>query len=404
LKNNSPEQLHIARRVLVPLFIVAVPIAAMVAFVLYHRQAQRATNTIRQSSPVSFGADTWPTVRGDAQLTGTASGHLPSKLKLVWHFQTDGAIKAPPVVADGRVFAASMDRHLYAIDAATGKQLWRFKADDELEAGPLFHEGHVFIGSNNGTFYALEGDSGKTLWTFEADGKIAGAANLATGDAAAVIVFGSYDNHLYGLDARTGGLLFKHAASSYINGTPAVIGQSAAFGSCDGFLYRVPLTEGAEAVKIDAGSYIAASGAASGSVVYVGTYEGQFLAAETDSGRVLWSFDNTTGDAFFSSPAVDEKSVVVGCRDQKLYCFERETGKVRWTFEASDRFDSSPLVAGGTVAVGNDDGRLYLLDLETGRELFSYTLGSAVASSPAAAQNRLFIGCDNGFLYAFEGQ
>lgn len=402
LKKSSLSQIHLVRRVLVPFFIVAVPVAAMIAFVLYYRQAKPAAADTERPPSAAFGADNWPVVRADAQLTGTAPGNLPSKLKLAWRFQAKGSIKSAPVVADGRVFVASMDKHLYALEAANGRKLWAFEADDELEAGPLFQAGRVFVGSNSGTFYALEAASGKTLWTFEAGGQIAGAANAATTDAGAVIVFGSYDNNLYGLDAQTGRLHVKHSADSYINGTPAIMEQSAVFGSCDGFLYRVPLAAEAEAVKIDAGSYIAASPAAEGPTAYVGTYEGLFFAADTQTAQILWSFDNKTGDAFFASPAVSADSVVVGCRDQKLYCFQRDSGKVRWTFEAQDRFDSSPVISGDLIAVGNDDGRLYLVDLRTGRQLFSYTLGSPVAASPAIAQNRLFIGCDSGLFCAFE--
>jgi eukaryotic-like serine/threonine-protein kinase len=401
LNRNSLDQIHLVRRVLVPFFIMAVPVAAMIAFVLYYKQAKPSAGTEAPPQASVFGADAWPTVRADAQLTGTAPGNLPARLKLAWRFETKGAIKAAPVVADGRVFAASTDKHLYALDAANGTELWRFEADDELEAGALFHAGVVYIGSNGGTFYALEAGSGKMLWTFEAGGKIAGAANAATTESQTVIVFGSWDNNLYGLDAGTGVPLFKHPAASYINSTPAVIGPSAVFGSCDGFLYRVALAEGAESGKVDAGSYIAASPAGRGTVAYVGTYEGLFFAADIDTAGLLWSFDNKTRDAFVSSPAVTDDCVVVGCRDNKLYCFERSTGQVRWTFEASEWFESSPVICGGTVAVGNDDGRLYLVDLQTGREVFSYTLGSPVASSAAIAQNRLFIGCDNGLLFAF---
>jgi outer membrane protein assembly factor BamB len=402
LKKNSLNQIHLIRRVLVPFFIVAVPIAAMIAFVLYHRQAAPAAVITDRTPTDNFGADTWPIGRGDAQLTGLAAGRLPSTLKLAWRFPTGGAIKAAPVVAEGRVFAASTDKHLYALAASDGKELWRFETRHKLEAGPLVHAGRVYVGSSSGLFYALEAATGKMLWTFKAGGQIAGAANAGMTDGRTVIVFGSYDNHLYGLDAETGEPVFKHSADSYINGSPALIEQSAVFGSCDGFLYRVPLADGAEAVKIDAGSYIAASCAGAGAVAYVGTYEGLFFAADTRTQEILWSFDNTTGDAFFSSPAVNADSVVVGCRDQKLYCFHRDSGKVRWTFEAGDRFDSSPVICGDKIAVGNDDGRLYLIDLQTGGELFSYTLGSPVASSPAIAQNTLFIGCDNGMLYAFE--
>jgi outer membrane protein assembly factor BamB len=84
-----------------------------------------------------------------------------------------------------------------------------------------------------------------------------------------------------------------------------------------------------------------------------------------------------------------------------VYCFDRSTGKKRWTFSAQESFDSSPVICGDKVAIGCDDGRLYLLDIATGNEVFSYTLGSPILSSAAIVQNHLLIGCDNGIVYAF---
>ncbi|MFZ9010843.1 MAG: hypothetical protein ACO20W_03000 [Anaerohalosphaeraceae bacterium] len=62
-----------------------------------------------------------------------------------------------------------------------------------------------------------------------------GSANLAIAPESnrTVVLFGSYDNNLYCLEAQTGNLVFKHPAQSYINGAIAVADNVAVFGSCD---------------------------------------------------------------------------------------------------------------------------------------------------------------------------
>jgi outer membrane protein assembly factor BamB len=398
-KNN-----HLLRRTLMPLLIVALPIAAMVAYIFYYKLAHRPVSPALQSlsEPVSFGLDNWPVFRGNAALTGQADGTLPQKLSLKWTFQAKDAVRSAPIIAQDKVFVSSMDKHLYAIDLATGKQVWKFQADDELEAAPLYHDDSLYVGSANGAFYSVNAHTGQQQWVYEVGGKIVGAANIAEYPKThgCVVVFGSYDNNLYALEAETGELVFKHPAESYINGSIAVADNAAVFGSCDANIYWVPIADPNAAVTINAGSYVATNPAVDDGVIYAGSYEGVFLAADVKTQKILWQFDESE-DAFLSSPAVNNEVVVVGCRDRNVYCLDRFTGKKRWAFSAQDNFDSSPVICGDKVAIGCDDGRLYLLDIQTGKEIFSYTLGSPILSSPAIAQSHLIIGCDNGTVYAF---
>ncbi len=392
-------------RTVVPLLILAVPVAAMIAWVLYHQKAQlNAPPPQAAAQAVSFGGENWTVFRGDAELTGQAAGDLPDKLKLAWKFQTEGEIVAAPVIAEGTAFVSSADKHLYAIQLQTGKEKWRFEADDELHASPLYFENTIYIGSGSGTFYAIDAETGQAKWTFKDAGEISGSANIAPEPAGGrtVVVFGSYDNNLYCL-TPDGKLSQQYPADNYINGAVAVAGTTAFFGSCDAMLYQVSIGDPNGTRTLDTGSYVAANPAIDDGVVYVGNYEGKFLAADIATQKILWSYDETE-DAFFSSPAVNDTVVIVGCRDKKLYCFDKTNGEIRWTFLAGDNFDSSPVICGSKVVAGNDDGRLYIIDIQTGNEVFSYTLGSPIISSAAIAQNRLLIGADNGILYAFTAE
>ena len=298
-----------------------------------------------------------------------------------------------------------MDKHLYAIDLTTGKQIWKFQADDELEAAPLHYDGSLYVGSVNGTFYSLDAQTGQQKWVYEVGGKIIGSANIVEDlkTYGSVVMFGSYDNNLYGLEAETGRLILEYPAKSYINGSIAVADNAAVFGSCDANIYQVPIADPNAVKTIDAGSYVATNPAIHNGIIYAGSYEGTFLAADAKTQKTLWRFDESE-DAFLSAPAVNDAVVVVGCRDRNVYCLDRVMGKKLWVFSAQDNFDSSPVICGDTVTIGCDDGRLYLLDIATGAEVFSYTLGSPVVSSPAIAKNHLIIGCDNGAVYAFIGK
>lgn len=389
-------------RALVPFFIIALPIAAMIAWILYHRQPAVHPQRPAAAQQVSFGDESWPVFRGNPQLTALAAGNLPDTLKLAWKFQAGSDLVATPVIADGTAYISSLDKHLYAVDLKTGTEKWQFEADDELQASPLVVGGTVYVGTSGGTLYAIDAQTARPKWTFKDAGEITGAANVAA-DAAGrtLIVFGSYDNNLYCLNAADGSLVFQHPAENYINGAVAVADNTAFFGSCDNRVYQVPLNDPNATKTLETGSYVAANPAIDNGVVYVGNYEGTFLAADVATRKIRWSYEQKSQAPFFSSPAVNDDVVIVGCRDKNLYCFDKASGQVRWTFPAGDDFDSSPVICGGNVAVGNNDGRLYVININSGTEVFSYTLGSSVTASPAIADNMLLIGADNGTLYAF---
>ena len=114
-RDTQMENRHLLRRTLMPLLIVALPISAMIAYILYYKQAQRRSALVSLSvtEPVSFGDANWPIFRGDTALTGRATGSLPESLALKWKFQTADAVRSAPIVVDDKVFASSMDKHLY---------------------------------------------------------------------------------------------------------------------------------------------------------------------------------------------------------------------------------------------------------------------------------------------------
>ena len=61
----------------------------------------------------------------------TVDGHT------AWPVPISQKITAAPVVTGDVVYAACWDRRLYALDAATGKELWRYEVERHIEVAPL---------------------------------------------------------------------------------------------------------------------------------------------------------------------------------------------------------------------------------------------------------------------------
>ena len=56
-----------------------------------------------------------------------AKAKLPEQLEVRWEYKTGDAVEGAPAIAGGVVYVASFDKHLHAIDLATGKAKWKVK-------------------------------------------------------------------------------------------------------------------------------------------------------------------------------------------------------------------------------------------------------------------------------------
>lgn len=336
--------------------------------------------------------------RGDPALTGVTTNALPSQLALRWTFKTGDSIKSSPVICGERVFIGSDDGKLYALSLKTGGLAWSFTTSNAVEAAPLVLDGAVFIGSTDDNLYALNAATGALKWKYATDAKIPGAANyFRTGNAARILV-GSHDNKLHCLDAATGKPVWTFDTSNYINGAPAVGDGKIVFGGCDGLLHVLDFA-GKELAAIEAGAYVPGSAAIAGGQAFAGHYGSEVICADLTRTNVLWQYKGR--DAFFSSPAVTDKLVVIGGRDKRLHCLDRATGKLLWAFQTRDEVDCSPVVSGDKVIFGSGDGRLYLVSLADGKQLWSYDIGKPITGSPAIAGGLVVIGAEDGVVYAF---
>ncbi len=81
--------------------------------------------TLAGGAVPAFAGSTWPVYNSNAQRTGndtTEPALLPATK--AWTRQLDGAVYAQPLVLDGRVYAATQNDTVYALDAHDGAILW----------------------------------------------------------------------------------------------------------------------------------------------------------------------------------------------------------------------------------------------------------------------------------------
>jgi outer membrane protein assembly factor BamB len=341
---------------------------------------------------VSQSAD-WPLFHGNAEQTGYTQSKLPDRLDVLWKFKTEDSFENAVAVADGVVFAANMDEHLYAIDLAKGTQKWKYKGGP-FKAAPVFRAGVVYAGDLDGNFHAVDAARGTKKWSFEAGAEI-GGANFHGDD----LLVASHDENLYCLD-RDGKQRWKFKTDGPIYGAVAVAQGKTFLVGCDSQMHVLDVAAGKEERAVDLDGQTGATAAVLGDQLYIGTMRNEVKAIDWKKGDVLWTYKpGRTAQAFFSSPAVTEQYVVIGGRDNKVHCIDRKTGAAVWAFDTAGRVDSSPVIAGSRVVVGSLDGNLYVLDLASGKKVQSVQLDGPVAASPVVVDGKVLIASQKGTLY-----
>jgi len=129
----------------------------------------------------SAQAGDWPMWRRDAGRSAASAEELPRKLHLQWvreYPRLRPTWKDPinqdrmpfdrsyePVAAGGRVFLGfnSSDK-MVALDLATGSEEWSFYSDGPVRLPPVVWEGKLYFVSDDGYLYCLDTETGSLLW------------------------------------------------------------------------------------------------------------------------------------------------------------------------------------------------------------------------------------------------
>ncbi len=103
--------------------------------------------------------------------------HNVQTLGFAWQYDlaTRRGQEATPIVIDGTMYTSGTWGYVYALDAATGRELWKFDPHvngqqgrnpccDIVNRGVAVRDGRVYVASLDGVLHALDGATGHELW------------------------------------------------------------------------------------------------------------------------------------------------------------------------------------------------------------------------------------------------
>ncbi|MFP4360744.1 MAG: PQQ-binding-like beta-propeller repeat protein [Alphaproteobacteria bacterium] len=374
---------------------------------------------------------TWPQRGGDAthHVGHLALAEAPQRRWSADLGAGNGAtsrIVSPPVVDDGRVFAADARARVQAFDLASGERLWRrdfeLASDRRLGAGVAASGGGVFVATARGEVAALDAASGEVVWSTELAAPVRAAPTLA----GRYVVVLTADNQTFALDAVDGTVVWTHQGfaepSALLGGpSPAATGGLTIVPYSSGEVFGLVLETG-ESVWLDAVQRprrTAAVGTIAdiqaspviepGGRVIVAGHGGEIAAIAADSGDRVW--DQRLAAA--EMPWVAGGEIFAVSTDGDVVNLDLETGGIRWATQLprfrepedpeTDRiYHSGPLLAGGRVLVVGSLGDLWSLDPETGEIVDTAEIPRGVTLAPVVADGRLILVDDGGTLHVYE--
>lgn len=292
----------------------------------------------------------------------------------VWKFAAGGIIRSRPAILEGVVYASSDDGVLHALDISTGAEKWQASigsahvrtggpydtgsAYDYRQSSPTVADGVIYVGSGTGELFAIEAASGKQLWSFQAPSRIRSAAAVAEG----MVYIGDSNGQLHALDAKTGAEIWNQPGCDVPS--PAVAGGSVFCGGRGTHeVHARDAATGELKWKFPIGySWVDSSPVIVEDSLYIGSSDASKLfAVNASTGELKWSFP-TKGYAW-CTPTFADGTVYIGSYnmgvDGRFYAVDAANGQEKWSLPIPNGIVGSAVVDEGVIYFGGVDGNLY---------------------------------------------
>ena len=356
-----------------------------------------ATPVASEPRPAAELQAGFPTYKGNGGRTGEVVGPGPSaKPTTLWTVKTQGPVGSSPAVVGDVAYVVAGDRHVLALDVATGAQRWSSE-DANYTGTPTTAGGRVFVIALDGSLAALDSTDGRVAWTTPS-ALMPSSTPVVVGD---LVVAGGSDKALHAFDVRTGAESWAAATGGNAPRAASTDGSLVFIGGEDGVIHAVTATTGKVAWSHPTTAGRFQTTAVRDGIVYAsgGLSDGtsELSALDATTGDVRWRF-TSPDKAFLRSPTVDATTVYIESEDH-VYALDRADASVRWVFDGASS-EAAPTVAGDTLYMITTDATLHALDKATGTGRWSLKLDAGVNVGTTVADGRVIVGTDAGEIIA----
>jgi outer membrane protein assembly factor BamB len=310
-------------------------------------------------------------------------------IKRVWSANIGGnaeflRVALQPAGDGTRIYAASVDGNVVALNPASGKEHWRTKLDIELSAGPgvgerslarpVIKDNVVIVLTIDNRLRALSAFDGSERWIFEQSTPLLTMRGSATPAVIGATVFAGFDNgRLAAVNISSGDVVWETLLAP-----PSGRSDLERLSDVDGLISVV------------------------GQDLYAAGYQGNVAAMASESGQILWTREISS----FEGVSADWNNVYTVTEEGELVALSRSSGDEVWRQDALLRREPTlPVSFNTTVAVGDLEGYLHFFSNVDGEPVARIMVGgNAISNDPVVVADRLYVQSDAGRLSAFAVQ
>jgi outer membrane protein assembly factor BamB len=329
--------------------------------------------------------------------------------------QGDNYTELTPAIDGDRIYAASEDGDVLAINRENGDVVWRSELRVAITGGVGAGGGLVLVGTEEAEVLALDQTDGEVRWRSRVSSEVLSAPQTN----GRVVVAQTVDDKLVALEADSGERRWIYESNLpplTLRGTSRPLFTSAGTvvaGFSNGTLVAVNLDDGVfrweERVAVPEGEYdidrvIDVDGdlVLDGNRVLASSYQGNIMAFDSASGRIVWGHEASSyhgidigfGNIYYS----DDRGHLVAVRDN--------SNDITWENDDLEyRAITAPTAVGNYVAVADFEGYIHLISQIDGRIVGRYEAdGDGVRSNLLFAGGTLYVYGNSGRLSALRIQ
>jgi outer membrane protein assembly factor BamB len=353
----------------------------------------------------------WPTYGYDnARQHISPYKHRPP-FKRLWTIDAHDTLEYPPSVGYGRVYLAQQKGLFFALDAETGRPDWKKNNGRCAASSPTIGKGVVYVSymhhveclqgqaGADGFVAAWDADNGRERWRYRTEP--VESSPLLHGKR---LFFGSWDNGVHALNAKTGRRIWRFEADNEVNTSAAWWRRRIFIGTDSGTLYSLGAKTGKLlwSTRSGSGEFWYATPTVAYGRVYIGNTDGTMYVYGARSGKLLWA--RPLGSYIYGAAAVYRRKVFVGTYDGKFYALDAATGDVRWQIDAQGAVHGAPTVIDGLVyyavcsscgseaqrAVARGNDSTHAVRTRDGKRVWHFN-GGKYANPVVADEERIYI-------------
>jgi len=354
--------------------------------------------------------------RGGTFAPAPAAPEFPAPPAPAWSHALGAPAWASPTALDGIVYVGTTDGKFHAIHAADGSELWTWTGPNPLWGEALATDDAIFFIDERTDLVRLDRATGALKWRVPLhDEKLAGGpppknetfnhrATAPVLDAKKSILYvGSTDGGLYAIRARSGKILWRHAAPAKIYAPVALHGDDVIAACFDGTVLALDRRTQKETLRAKLGGSLVSAPVVAGDRIVIGSRDYLLYGVELPSGAIAWR-DSYWFSWIESTPRLVDGTLYIGGSDfRRVSALDPANGRTLWATDVRGLTWGSPVVTADTVFAGTagqnmagtviqHTSGIIALDRKTGAVKWRY--------APPAVAGADFSGCAGSLVFA----